>query len=143
MSLQRIAEVLQRRGARQWVVALTLSLAASGSGVPCLGVCLTHAAEASDHASEPACHHSGLTGAHDEHGADHEDCPSASPCVQDQTPGIAAHAIWTAPQLQELAFLSSPSHGHDWQLSRAGLLRIPVAPDRSPPIPPAFSILRP
>jgi hypothetical protein len=109
---------------------LALHLALTGTGIPCLLLC---AADAHEHAA--TCHESTAA----EH---HDSCPDDSPCVRDQAPALAAqieasdspqdagHAIAVAP----VATFARPLAVHR--------LHQRAMPDRSPPIPPGFVVLR-
>lgn len=101
------------------VAGLGLLVVLASSGAPCAGACLGGAEEE---------HHHATTSHHDE----------ASPCLQESVPGVTVHtapvvpvfvALDVAPALAEVARLVS------FTAPTAG-------PERSPPIPPAFSVLR-
>lgn len=118
---------------RPIVALLAIHLALAGTGIPCLFVCM--AAEAGEAHEQASCHQSKA--------ADHHDsCPDDSPCVKDQAPAIAAH--FEAPL--------SPDHsGGALAFVSPGTTLMPAGgsaptqramPDRSPPIPPGFVVLR-
>jgi hypothetical protein len=105
----------------------------ASTGIPCLLVCM--AAEASEAHEHATCHESNA--------ADHHDsCPDDSPCVRDQAPALAAHS--DAP-------LTPDNVGVALAFVVPGTTRLPAGepalapiamPDRSPPIPPGFVVLR-
>jgi hypothetical protein len=143
MFFRLLADWLKDSRSRRWVAALILNVAVTSSGIPCLSVCLGHCAPAPVREEEPACHDSGALASEHDHGAGEEHCPAPSCCTDDQTPADANHAAWTAPSLDALAFLPSSSAAQDAPRLDVGMSRVRSLPDRSPPIPPAFSVLRP
>jgi hypothetical protein len=119
--------------ARPIAALLALHLALTGTGIPCLIVCTAAAAEANQHAA--SCHEST--------DADHHDsCPDDSPCVRDQ-------ALALAPQIE--ASDSPQDAGLAIAFVDVATIARPLAlhgvhqramPDRSPPFPPGFDVLR-
>jgi hypothetical protein len=111
-------------------VVLAIHLALTGSGIPCLLLCAADAAEAHEH-----CHESTA-------GDRHDSCPDDSPCVGDPTLALAAHVETpVSPQDAGLAVVVAEAAG----LARPPMpvaLHLRALPDRSPPIPPGFSVLR-
>lgn len=131
MSLRTMQRLLRVLRPRPIAALLAIHLAMTGTGIPCLLVCM--AAEAGEVREYATCHESKA--------ADHHDsCPDDSPCIKDQAPALAASSeaplapddaavlpIFVAPQAPPLS-------------ARAPALR--AMPDRSPPIPPGFVVLR-
>jgi hypothetical protein len=127
--MRRMKRFLRALRPRPIAALLAIHLAMAGTGIPCLLVCV--AGEARDH--DAAWHES--------HGAEHRDsCPDDLPCVKDQSPAVSAHA--DAPFVPDaggmlpvfLAPLAAPPG--------LTMLALRSMPDRSPPIPPGFAILR-
>ena len=130
MSQRFIQRLILAVRPRPVIALLAIHLAIAGTGIPCLLVCM--AAEAREHAT---CHESSA--------ADHHDsCPDDSPCVKDQAPALAAHP--EAPLSPDnvgvaLAFVAPATT----RLPAVVRSLAPMAiPDRSPPIPPGFVVLR-
>jgi len=130
MSLRFIQRLILAVRPRPVIALLAIHLAIAGTGIPCLLVCM--AAEAREHAT---CHESSA--------ADHHDsCPDDSPCVKDQAPALAAHGD---------ALLAPDDVGVALAFVTPGTTRLPAGapalapitmPDRSPPVPPGFVVLR-
>jgi len=109
---------------------LALHLALTGTGIPCLLVCAADA-----HEQAAACHESTAA----EH---HDSCPDDSPCVKDQAPALAAQIEASdSPQDAGLAIAVAPVATFARPLA-VHRLHQRAMPDRSPPIPPGFVVLR-
>jgi hypothetical protein len=129
-TLQRLLRLLRPRPV---IALLAIHLAIAGTGIPCLIVCMaTEATEAHEHAT---CHESNA--------ADHHDsCPDDSPCVKDPAPALAAHgdALLSPDDVGVALAFVAPGTTHLPAVERS---LAPIAmPDRSPPIPPGFVVLR-
>ena len=111
-------------------VLLAVHLALTGSGVPCLLICAADAAEAHEH-----CHESTA-------GDRHDSCPDDSPCIGDQSLALAAQVETpVSPQDAGLAVVIADVA----TFARPTLpveLHLRTLPERSPPIPPGFAVLR-
>ena len=120
-------------GPRPIAALLALHPALTSTGIPCLLVCAAEAAEAHEHAA--TCHESTAA----EH---HDSCPDDSPCVRDQAPALAAQiAASDSPQDAGLAIAVAPVATFARPLA-VHRLHQRAMPDRSPPIPPGFVVLR-
>jgi hypothetical protein len=126
MSLSAAIRVLRPR----WAVGLlALHLAITGTAIPCLLVCAAQAQD--EHAA--SCHG---------HDADHSDpCATDSPCMQDQAPAVIALADDAGPPL-DLGIVAAGLPAWSAPFAGAPALRLLALPDRSPPVPPGFVVLR-
>ena len=133
MSLRTIQRLFRTLRPRPVMALLAIHLAITGTGIPCLLVCM--AAEASEMHEQSAGHES--------ESADHHDsCPDDSPCVKDQAPAVAAHgdALLSPDDVGVALAFVTPGTTH---LPAGEHPLTPIAmPDRSPPIPPGFVVLR-
>jgi len=129
-----------RLTSRLWVAVVCTTVAITASGVPCLCVCLGHAAEPQEH----RCHHSASNHGDVGHAGSHSECPPASTCMQDQTPAVSTQPASLALSLEQSSLFSGAIDTLDTvPLEPSVLLRARASPDRSPPIPPSkFTVLR-
>lgn len=106
------------------VAFLAACLAMSGTGLPCLLACAAEAAEAHEHAAPCPDHDAGDV-----------------LCASDPAPAILAHADGTTslPDLGIVLPAAIPSPGAQ---ALTHPRRAIALPDRSPPIPPGFVVLR-
>lgn len=126
---------------RIWVAALCATVAITAVGVPCLCVCMGHAASAPELPSASTCHHESSEDGDSDHAGSNSHCPPASACIQDQAPAVS---IQTAPSVEQSSmFLCTLIAPYGAPSEDLVLLKARVSPDRGPPIPPStFDILR-
>ena len=107
---------------RTLVALLAATFALAGTGMPCLFACAHDAAEAHEHAAP--CHDAGDV-----------------LCSSDPAPAILAHAD-AAPTLSDLGIVP-PATMHVIAAPVVAYARAAIKlPDRSPPVPPGFVVLR-
>jgi hypothetical protein len=143
MTLRSVAGLLRSRRIRLGAAILCANLALSTSSIPCLCVCLAHGSPAPARASGSTCPHADDGDRHDEPCADHDHCAPNSACSQDQAPGVTAQPSVVLPSLELLALAPAAAVSNLVTPAGSTMLRVRAAPDRSPPIPPAFEVLRP
>lgn len=144
MSLRMIASGLLQPKSRIWVAALCAAVAIMTSGVPCLCVCLGHAAEPAEHSSSSRSHHADSNHGDAEHGGGHSDCPAAPACMQDQIPAVSTQGVSLAPSLEQSSLFPCAIVAlNTVPTEHSVLLKARASPDRSPPTPTStFQILR-
>jgi hypothetical protein len=131
MSLRSMKRLLRALRPRPIAALLAIHLAMTGTGIPCLLVCM--AAEAGEVREHATCH--------DSKAADHHDsCPDDSPCVKDQAPALAANS--DAPLSPDDAGVLPVFVALQTTPLSARVSALRAMPDRSPPIPPGFVVLR-
>ena len=143
MSLRLIASWSLRPKSRIWVAALCATVAITASGVPCLCVCLGHAAGVPDHASSSPCHHSASKHGDAEHHGDESRCPATSTCMQNQAPAISTQIASLGPSLERSTFACAIAAPSPVLAELSVLQKARAPPDRSPPTSTSkFQILR-
>ena len=131
MSLRSMKHLLRALRPRPIAALLAIHLALTGTGIPCLLVCM--AAEAGEAREHATCHASKAA-------AHHDSCPDDSPCVKDQAPALAAHP--DAPLSPDDAGVLPVFVAQQTTPLSARAFALRAMPDRSPPIPPGFVVLR-
>lgn len=104
------------------VASLGLLVVLAGSGAPCATACL---GEAEHHHDAEATHD------HDDH--------AASPCLQETVPGVSVHV---APMVPTFVALDVAPVAVLAPRTQVVPIVTATGPERSPPIPPGFSVLR-
>jgi hypothetical protein len=122
-----------------WLVAAFAGhLAITASGIPCLCLCLGEVGETTVHERANACQDE--TGA--DSGAHHAPCSDNSPCVRDQAPALAVHDDEAAPFFDHTAVVLEVDRGFAALTRDGASLHGNLVPDRGPPIPRRFAVLR-
>src|SRR5437870_6964166 len=135
MSLRSISFWLLCPKLRILVAVLCTTVALTASGVPCLCVCLGHAAGAPKQPSSSPCHHTDSTHDRAGHGSGHGHCPPASTCMQDQTPAVSIQPASLEPSLEQSPLFPSAVLALNTTPSEASVrLKARASPDHSPPI---------